>query len=89
MLGILVDGGNHWIVSGPCPDAEQARWLIRQWSVIQIGKPPAVNGWEICTKAFREDLQWAVAGTNPEPHSAAVVQLLAELSARGVAVRQV
>lgn len=85
-LGILVHGDNHFIVDGPRPDGETARELARQWSVIQIGGFPVTPGWTIRDKAFREDLGWAVIVASPATHSPAVVQLLAELAARGVEV---
>jgi hypothetical protein len=88
MLGILVHGDNHFIVAGPRPDAAAARALVRQWSVIQIGGVPPIPGWEIRTRAFRENLEWAVIVDDPAAHSPAVVQLLNELRARGVAIEQ-
>jgi hypothetical protein len=85
MLGILVHGSNHFIVNGPRPNAEMARALVRQWSLIRIGETNVIPGWAIQTTAFREDLRWAVEVRNGEPRSPAVDQLLAELNARGVA----
>jgi hypothetical protein len=81
-------GDNHFIVDGVKPDAGQARELARQWSIIRIGNTqPEIEGWTIRTKAFREDLEWAIViedyGTR---HSPAVVQLLDELAARGIVV---
>lgn len=87
MIGILVHGDNHFIVAGPRPDREMALHLVRQWSVIQIGTVPATPGWEIRTKAFREDLKWAVIVRSGGAHSAAVVQLLGEMAARGVEIQ--
>lgn len=84
MLGILVHGDNHFIVAGPKPDRATALALARQWSVIRIGGAPAIPGWEIRTKAFREDLEWAVVVPGEGANSGAVVQLLAELAARGI-----
>ncbi len=62
MIGILVCGDNHFIVSGPLPDREAALALARHWSIIQIGQttPQSLSGWSIVTRAFREDLAWAV-----------------------------
>jgi len=37
IVGILVHGDNHFIVSGPLPDRKIAIALVRQWSLIQIG----------------------------------------------------
>lgn len=82
MIGILVYGDNHFIVAGPRPDEATARALARQWSIIQIGGVTPIPGWEIRTKAFREDLEWAVIVPADEPHSPAVVELLAELERR-------
>ena len=62
MIGILVCGDNHFIVSGPLPDRATALALARHWSIIQIGQttPPSLQRWTIVTRAFREDLAWAV-----------------------------
>jgi hypothetical protein len=88
MLGILVHGDNHFIVRGPQPDRVAARALARHWSVIRIGSttPPELQQWSIRTREFREDLEWAVIVPGDGEVSPAVVQLLAELSARGVPV---
>lgn len=86
-LGILVHGDNHYIVDGPRPDCETARALVRQWSVIQIGGVPQIPGWSIRNRAFREDLGWAVIVAGDTAHSPAVVVLLEELAARGVAIQ--
>ncbi len=85
MLGILVIGDNHFIVEGQKPDAAQARALARQWTIIELGgaKSP-IPGWEIRNKGFREDLAWAVVVADDCDHSAAVVLLLDELTARGI-----
>lgn len=91
-IGILVHGNNHFIVAGPRPEHQTALALVRQWSVIQIGGAPPIPGWEIRTKAFRENLSWAaIVPENPwvpcyRENSEAVTTLLAELSARGVAI---
>jgi len=37
MVGILVHGNNHFILSGPLPDRAAALALVRHWSLIQIG----------------------------------------------------
>ncbi len=88
MLGILVHGDNHFIVDGPPPDREVAIALARHWSLIQIGAatPPELAGWLIVSKAFRENLEWAVVVPGDGEMSLAVTQLLGELSARGIAV---
>jgi len=87
MTGILVHGDNHFIVRGPLPDEATARALVRHWSLIRIGAamPPELEGWSIVTKAFREDLEWAVGIAGDSDVSAAVAELLKELSARGIA----
>ena len=89
MLGILVDGDNHFIVAGPRPERGTALALARQWGVIQIGGAAPITGWEICTKAFREDLEWAVVVPASRPQSDAVAQLLAEMAARGIGIDQI
>ncbi|MEP6963313.1 MAG: hypothetical protein ABI995_14625 [Acidobacteriota bacterium] len=86
MLGILVHGDNHFIVRGPLPTTEMAIALARHWSLIQIGAPvpDSLKHWRIISKAFREDLEWAVIVPGPGEISPAVRQLLEELSARGI-----
>jgi len=34
MVGILVHGNNHFILSGPPPDEAAALALVRNWSII-------------------------------------------------------
>ena len=86
MLGILVCGDNHFIVRGPLPDRATALALARHWSIIQIGRttPESLKSWQISTKEFREDLQWAILVPGDGQISAAVNQLLDELAARGI-----
>ena len=88
MVGILVHGDNHFIVRGPKPDAEVARMLIRQWSVIQIGAEVPLNlqQWRISTEEFRENLEWAILVRGSGEMSAAVKQLLMGLQERGILV---
>jgi len=88
VVGILVHGDNHFIVRGPLPDREVALSLVRHWSVIQIGAimPPALKSWQIVTREFRENLEWAVVVPGNREMSAAVKTLLEELSARGVII---
>jgi len=90
MVGILVHGDNHFILSGPEPDEAAALALARHWSIIQIGdqKSLAFEQWQIRTKEFRDNLEWAVVVPGDRGISPAVSQLLAELSARGIAVRR-
>jgi hypothetical protein len=63
MVGILVHGNNHFILSGPAPDEAIALALARHWSIIQIGetKSPSFGQWEIRSKEFRENLEWVVS----------------------------
>jgi hypothetical protein len=88
MTGILVNGDNHFIVRGPPPDEETARALVRQWTLIQIGSTtaPGLDRWRIITREFRENLEWAVIVPGERPISPAVVELLRELSARGISL---
>jgi len=90
MVGILVHGDNHFILSGPDPDEASALALARHWSIIQIGdqKSLSFEQWQIRTKEFRENLEWAVVVPGDGDVSPAVSQLLAELSSRGIAVRR-
>jgi hypothetical protein len=90
MIGILVCGDNHFIVAGPPPDQPTALALARHWSIIQIGqaKPSSLRGWTIVTRAFRENLAWAVVVRGDGDVTPAVAQLLNELSARGIAIRR-
>jgi hypothetical protein len=90
MVGILVHGNNHFILSGPLPDEGTALALARHWSIIQIGreKSSAFQQWEIRTKEFRENLEWAVVVPGDREPSPGVAALLAELSARGIAIHK-
>src|SRR5947209_18800784 len=88
MVGILAHGDNHFIVRGPLPDRETALALVRHWSLIQIGAtiPPALDRWSISSRAFRENLEWAVIVPGDGEISSAVAGLLAELMERGIAM---
>jgi len=88
MIGILVCGDNHFIVNGPLPDRAAALALARHWSIIQIGQstPPSLRNWSIVTRAFRENLEWAVVVPGDGEVTPAVAQLLKELSARGIKI---
>jgi hypothetical protein len=88
MIGILVCGDNHFIVRGPVPDRATALALARHWSIIQIGPttPASLQSWSIVTRAFREDLAWAVVVPGEGESTPAVSKLLKELSARGIAI---
>ncbi len=90
--GLLVHGSNHFIVNGPRPPLDDARLLVRKWEMPVPGIAPSwparLEAWSICRKAFRENLAWAIVLENGEPHSAAVEQLLAELTARGACIER-
>ena len=88
MPGILVHGDNHFTVRGPLPSRQTALALVRHWSVIQIGAgtPAALTAWRISTRELRENLQWAIVVPADSAHSAAIVQLLAELQARAIPI---
>jgi hypothetical protein len=88
MIGILVHGDNHFIVRGPQPDRETAVRLACNWTIIQIGRstPVDLQAWSISTREFRENLEWAVIVPGDGETSSAVIQLLDELSARGVTI---
>ena len=90
MVGMLVHGNNHFILSGPSPDDATALVLVRHWSIIQIGeaKSSSFGQWEIKSKEFRENLEWAVIVPGDREISPGVAQLLGELSARGVIIRR-
>jgi len=88
-LGILVIADNHFIVRGPCPTPDEARHLARRWTMIEIGSGVRATDpygpWQVSTKEFREDLTWAVIVEGPPAEP--VRQLLTELAARGVPIR--
>jgi hypothetical protein len=88
MVGILVNGDNHFIVRGPLPDRNVAIALIQHWSIIRIGAttPPSLDRWQIVSREFRENLEWAVVVRGDADISPAVTKLLDELSARGIAI---
>jgi hypothetical protein len=90
MVGILVHGNNHFILSGPLPDDATALALVRHWSIIQIGEEKAsfLGQWQIRNKEFRENLAWAVVVPGDREVSPEVAQLLGGLSARGVTVHR-
>jgi len=88
MLGILVHGGNHFIVRGPLPGKTVAEALAGHWSLIQIDRetPPELDQWRISSKEYRENLAWAVIVPGEGEISPAVSQLLDELSGRGIVI---
>jgi hypothetical protein len=61
MVGILIHGNNHFILSGTLPDDSAALALVRHWSVVQIGEAKSSSlGRQIRSKEFRENLEGAV-----------------------------
>lgn len=90
MVGILVQGNNHFILSGPSRDEDTALALARYWSVSEIGesKSSSFEQWEIRSKEFRENLEWAVIVPGDRETSPGVAELLQELCALGVAIRR-
>ena len=90
MVGILVHGGNHFIVRGVLPNREMALALVRHWSLIQIGQetPLSLQQWQIVTREFRENLEWAVVVPGEGDISAAVQLLLRELADRGITIHE-
>ena len=89
MVGILVHGDNHLILRGPLPERDAALALVRRWSLVEIGAAtPDLDGWQVVTREFRENLQWAVVVPGDTEISPAVTTLLHELSARGVAIHE-
>jgi hypothetical protein len=90
MVGILVHGNNHFVLSGPLPDEAAALALVRHWSILQIGeaKSSSFGQWQIRSKEFRENLEWAVIVPGDRETSPGVAQLLGELSARRVTIRR-
>ena len=90
MVGILVHGNNHFIRSGPVPDDATTVALARHWSIIQIGEAKASiwGQWQIRSKEYRENLEWAVIVPGDRDVSPGVAELLAELSSRGETIRR-
>lgn len=88
MVGILVHGNNHFILSGPRPDERDAQALARHFSLVQIGEPiaTAFGKWTVREKEFRENLEWAFIVPGDRGTSPGVTTLLAELAARGVRI---
>jgi hypothetical protein len=88
MLGILIHGNNHFIVRGPLPDRSTAVALAHHWTIIRIQQttPVALRGWSIVTRAFREDLEWAVVVPGDGEITPAVARLRDELLARGITI---
>src|SRR5258706_2072799 len=55
MVGILVHGNNHFILSGPLPDEAAALALVRHWSIVQIGeaKSSSFGQWQELHHSWR------------------------------------
>jgi len=89
MVGILVHGNNHYILSGRRPNEVEALELARHWGLVHIGEPisTAFGQWKIRPKEFRENLKWAVVVPGDRGISAGVSRLLDELKARGIAIQ--
>ena len=88
MVGILVHGNNHYILSGPSPDEGAALAIARHFSIVQIGAPisSSFGQWQIRCKEFRENLEWAVVVPGDREVSPGAEELLGELSGRGVTI---
>lgn len=84
--GLLVHHGNHHILDGPRPNAADARRLLFELEYPDpTRKPWAMRGqWRVRTKAFREQLRWAVVVGTEEACGEPVRDLLKELAARNV-----
>jgi hypothetical protein len=89
MIGLLAHGSNHFIVDGPLPDLQASRKLASYWeNPVLTGRKDVAIPWKIVTKAFRENLEWAVVLASGERLSTAVEQLAGELAARGVPIHR-
>jgi len=89
MVGILVHGNNHFILSGPEPTEAEAIAAARHFALAKIGEPVSnlFEKWEVRSKEFRENLEWAVVVPGDAEVSQGVSQLLGELAQRGVTIR--
>ena len=85
MVGILVHGNNHFILSGPLPDEATALALVRHWSIVQIGeaRSSSFGQWQIRSKEFRENLEWAVIVPGDRETSPGVEQLVENFQLAG------
>ena len=74
--------------AGAATEQSRGAPLADNWRLVQIGevKPTKFEQWEICFKEYRESLQWAMILPGERETSPAVVELLAELARRGVAI---
>jgi len=89
MVGILVHGNTHFILSGPEPTEAESIAAARHFALVKIGEPVlhAFEKWEIRNKEFRENLEWAVVVPGDSEVSRAASELLGELAQRGVIIR--
>jgi len=89
MVGLLVHGNNHFILSGPEPTEAEAIAAAQHFSLVKIGEPAskAFQKWEIRNKEFRENLEWAVVVPGDAEVALGVSRLLGELAERGVIIR--
>ncbi|MFN7922036.1 MAG: hypothetical protein U0Q16_18175 [Bryobacteraceae bacterium] len=86
-IGILVHGSNHFIVEGPLPSLDAARKLVRLWEIPRIEPAPPLP-WRVITRAFRENLEWAVVLEGDSLPQVNVAELVGEVRARGVEVHR-
>ena len=65
------------------PNRTTALALVRHWSIIRIGSftPPELATWNIISREFRENVEWAILVPGEGEVSTAVAVLLAELRA--------
>jgi hypothetical protein len=90
-LGIVVFGEEHFLIRGPKPDAEMARYLVRRWifpsteDLLGIS-PPMPDEWKITTREFREDIEWVIVLSSAVALNPAVKTLLEEVATRGVEI---
>jgi hypothetical protein len=88
MVGILVHGNNHFILSGPEPTEAEAVATARHLSLVKVGQAASnsFDKWEIRNKEFRENLEWAIVVPGDSEVSPAASKLLGELAERGVII---
>ena len=88
MVGILVHGNNHFILSGPEPTEAEAIAIARQLSLVKVGEPASstFEKWQVRNKEFRENLEWAVVVPGDSELSPGASKLLGELAERGVVI---
>lgn len=84
--GLLTHRDNHHILQGPCPTPDQARRLVFELEYPDpLRQPSPLRAqWVVVSRAFRDQLEWAVVVGAEERCGEAVRVLLKELAARGV-----